>query len=149
MSTSRKRGGQIGRFGVGVKSVLVVTDAPEFFSRTGSFGFDRAWSYELIRNVPGVRERLGDQFEAPVLRMARELDMAAERLRDQVLDELLEWATTVVRLPLLPGAADRLGKDMHGHQGAAAMTPVRSSLPASTCSPRTWATWSWKIVGPA
>ncbi|MDH6140464.1 superfamily II DNA or RNA helicase [Kitasatospora sp. GP30] len=119
MSTSRKRGGQIGRFGVGVKSVLVVTDAPEFFSRTGSFGFDRAWSYELIRNVPGVRERLGDQFEAPVLRMARELDMAAERLRDQVLDELLEWATTVVRLPLLPGAADRLGKDMHGHQGAA------------------------------
>ncbi|MGK4579588.1 DEAD/DEAH box helicase [Kitasatospora sp. HPMI-4] len=119
MSMSRKRGGQIGRFGVGVKSVLVVTDTPEFFSRTGSFGFDRAWSYELIRNVPGVRERLGEHFEAPVLRMARELDMAAERLRDRVLDELLEWATTVVRLPLLPGAADRLGKDMHGHQGTA------------------------------
>ncbi|MGW3075358.1 DEAD/DEAH box helicase [Kitasatospora sp. NPDC001132] len=119
MSMSRKRGGQIGRFGVGVKSVLVVTDAPEFFSREGSFGFDRAWSYESIRNVPGVRERLGEEFEAPVLRMARELDMAAERLKDQVLDELLEWATTVVRLPLLPGAAERLGKDMHGHQGAA------------------------------
>ncbi|MFD8982165.1 DEAD/DEAH box helicase [Streptomyces sp. NPDC059564] len=119
MSTSRKRGGQIGRFGVGVKSVLVVTDAPEFFSRTGSFGFDRAWSYERIRNVPGVRERHGDEFEAPVLRMARELDMSAERLQDRVLDELLEWATTVVRLPLLPGAADRLGKDMHGHQGVA------------------------------
>ncbi|MFF3070944.1 DEAD/DEAH box helicase [Kitasatospora sp. NPDC057936] len=119
MSMSRKRGGQIGRFGVGVKSVLVVTDAPEFFCLEGSFGFDRAWSYELIRNVPGVRERLGEDFEAPVLRMARELDMVAERLRDQVLDELLEWATTVVRLPLLPGAADRLGKDMHGHQGVA------------------------------
>ncbi|WP_030238083.1 DEAD/DEAH box helicase [Streptomyces sp. NRRL S-350] len=119
MSMSHKRGGQIGRFGVGVKSVLVVTDAPEFFSRHGSFGFDRAWSYELIRNVPGVRERLGEDFEAPVLRMARELDMAAERLRDQVLDELLEWSTTVVRLRLLPGAAERLGKDMHGHQGVA------------------------------
>ncbi|MFD8706694.1 DEAD/DEAH box helicase [Kitasatospora sp. NPDC059648] len=118
MSMSRKRGGQIGRFGVGVKSVLVVTDTPEFFSRTGSFGFDRAWSYELIRNVPGVPERLGEHFEAPVLRMARELDAAAERLRDPVLDELLGWATTVVRMPLLPGAADRLGKDMHGHQGA-------------------------------
>ncbi|MFI8944001.1 DEAD/DEAH box helicase [Streptomyces syringium] len=118
MSMSRKRGGQIGRFGVGVKSVLVVTDTPEFFGRTGSFGFDRAWSYELIRNVPGVRERHGEHFEAPVLRMARELDMAAERLRDQVLDELLEWATTVVRLPLLPGAAERLGKDMHGYQAA-------------------------------
>ncbi|MEU8920043.1 DEAD/DEAH box helicase family protein [Kitasatospora sp. NPDC048545] len=120
MSMSRKRGGQIGRFGVGVKSVLVVTDAPEFFSLDGSFGFDRAWSYERIRNVPGVRERLGEDFEAPVLRMARELDMAAERLRDPVLDELLEWATTVVRLKLLPGAAERLSKDMHGHQGTAA-----------------------------
>ncbi|WP_236242456.1 DEAD/DEAH box helicase [Streptomyces sp. CC228A] len=119
MSMSKKRGGQIGRFGVGVKSVLVVTDTPEFFGRTGSFGFDRAWSYQLIRDVPGVRERLGEEFEAPVLRMARELDMAAERLRDRVLDELLEWATTVVRLPLLPGAADRLGRDMHGHQGTA------------------------------
>ncbi|MFJ5921251.1 DEAD/DEAH box helicase [Kitasatospora sp. NPDC092948] len=130
MSMSRKRGGQIGRFGVGVKSVLVVTDAPEFFGLNGSsFGFDRAWSYELIRNVPGVRERLGEAFEAPVLRMARPLDTAAERLRDQVLDELMEWATTVVRLPLLPGAADRLGKDMHGHQGSASHE-TREEFPA-------------------
>ncbi|MFD9454836.1 DEAD/DEAH box helicase [Streptomyces sp. NPDC059985] len=129
MSMSRKRGGQIGRFGVGVKSVLVVTDTPEFFSRTGSFGFDRAWSYAQIHNVPGVRERLGEGFEAPVLRMARELDMDAERLHDQVLDELLGWATTVVRMPLLDGAADRLGKDIHGHQ-AKASHEVREEFPA-------------------
>ncbi|MEU9081189.1 DEAD/DEAH box helicase family protein [Streptomyces sp. NPDC048357] len=129
MSMSHKRGGQIGRFGVGVKSVLVVTDAPEFFSRTGSFGFDRAWSQGLIRNVPGVRERHGEDFETPVLRMARELDMADERLRDPLLDELLEWATTVVRLPLLPGAADRLGKDMHGHQSSASHE-VREEFPS-------------------
>ncbi|MDR3080472.1 MAG: ATP-dependent helicase, partial [Streptomyces sp.] len=111
---SRKRGGQIGRFGVGVKSVLVVTNTPEFFSRTGSFGFDRAWSREQIRDVPGVRERYGDDFEAPVLRMARPLDERTERATDPVLDELLNWATTVVRLPLLPGADKRLGLDMHG-----------------------------------
>ncbi|MFF7068584.1 DEAD/DEAH box helicase [Streptomyces pseudovenezuelae] len=114
MSMSRKRGGQIGRFGVGVKSVLVVTDAPEFFSSTGSFGFDRAWSYEQIRSIPDVEARYGPEFDAPVLRMARPLDMAAERAGDPVLHELLAWATTVVRLPLLPRAADRLGKDMHG-----------------------------------
>src|SRR4051812_41996681 len=35
MGVSRKRGGQIGRFGVGVKSVLSVSDTPQFFSRTG------------------------------------------------------------------------------------------------------------------
>ncbi|MGW2698553.1 sacsin N-terminal ATP-binding-like domain-containing protein [Streptomyces sp. NPDC001340] len=114
MSMSKKRGGQIGRFGVGVKSVLVVTDAPEFFSSTGSFGFDRAWSYEQIKAVPGVTARYGPKFDAPVLRMARPLDMQAERASDHVLNELLNWATTVVRLPLLPKADDRLGRDMHG-----------------------------------
>ncbi|MEF3117518.1 DEAD/DEAH box helicase [Streptomyces chrestomyceticus] len=111
---SKKRGGQIGRFGVGVKSVLVVTDAPEFFSSTGSFGFNRAWSYEQIRAVPGVTARYGPAFDAPVLRMARPLDPQAERASDHVLNELLNWATTVVRLPLLPKADDRLGRDMHG-----------------------------------
>lgn len=114
MSMSKKRGGQIGRFGVGVKSVLVVTDAPEFFSSTGSFGFARAWSYEQIRAVPGVTARYGPEFDAPVLRMARPLDVQAERASDHVLNELLNWATTVVRLPLLPKADDRLGRDMHG-----------------------------------
>ncbi|MCL6299692.1 DEAD/DEAH box helicase family protein [Streptomyces kronopolitis] len=113
---SKKRGGQIGRFGVGVKSVLVVTDAPEFFSSTGSFGFARAWSYEQIRAVPGVTARYGPEFDAPVLRMARPLDVQAERASDHVLNELLNWATTVVRLPLLPKADDRLGRDMHGRR---------------------------------
>ncbi|WSS24379.1 DEAD/DEAH box helicase family protein [Streptomyces sp. NBC_01190] len=111
---SKKRGGQIGRFGVGVKSVLVVTDAPEFFSSTGSFGFDRAWSYDQIKAVPGVTARYGPEFDAPVLRMARPLDVRAERASDHVLNELLNWAITVVRLPLLPKADDRLGRDMHG-----------------------------------
>ncbi|MFH8724053.1 sacsin N-terminal ATP-binding-like domain-containing protein [Streptomyces termitum] len=119
MSMSRKRGGQIGRFGVGVKSVLVVTDTPQFFSTTGSFGFDREWAYERIRSVPGVQDRLGPAFEAPVLRMARPLDVAAERAQDPTLDELLRWATTVVRLPLLPGAAERLAQDMHGGRTSA------------------------------
>ncbi|MFF3318131.1 DEAD/DEAH box helicase family protein [Streptomyces sp. NPDC003035] len=114
MSMSKKRGGQIGRFGVGVKSVLVVTDTPEFFSSTGSFGFNRAWSYEQIKSVPGVTARYGPEFDAPVLRMARPLDVQAERASDGVLNELLTWATTVVRLPLLPKADDRLGRDMHG-----------------------------------
>ncbi|WP_437115277.1 DEAD/DEAH box helicase [Streptomyces flaveolus] len=114
MSMSKKRGGQIGRFGVGVKSVLVVTDTPEFFSSTGSFGFNRSWSYEKIKAVPGVAARYGSNFDAPVLRMARPLDMQAERASDPVLNELLTWATTVVRLPLLRKADDRLGRDMHG-----------------------------------
>ena len=41
---SVKRGTEIGRFGLGFKSVLGVTSAPEFYSRSGSFVFDGAHS---------------------------------------------------------------------------------------------------------
>ncbi|MEU6067240.1 DEAD/DEAH box helicase [Streptomyces sp. NPDC047082] len=107
MSVSRKRGGQIGRFGVGVKSVLSVSDTPQFFSVTGSFGFDREWSAGLIRAVrPEVEE-------TPVLRMARPLDLDRQRREDRILDELFEkGVVTVVRLPLLPGATTRLARDI-------------------------------------
>ncbi|MFG2968455.1 DEAD/DEAH box helicase [Streptomyces sp. NPDC048288] len=109
MSSSAKRGGKIGRFGVGVKSVLSVCDTPRFFSTSGSFGFDKQWSSQLIRATVPVPE---DQ-ETPVLRMAQVLDDVAERKRDRRLDTLMEWASTVVVLPLKPGAAERLGGDLH------------------------------------
>ncbi|SFD62748.1 DEAD/DEAH box helicase [Streptomyces aidingensis] len=107
MGVSRKRGGQVGRFGVGVKAVLSVTDTPQFFSTTGSFGFDREWAAERITAVqPGV-------VEIPVLRIGRRLDEARERSDDPLLDALLkQGAATVVRLPLLPGSADRLGREI-------------------------------------
>jgi superfamily II DNA or RNA helicase len=119
MGVSQKRGGEIGRFGVGIKSVLSVTESPQFFSRTGAFGFDAAWSAaQILEAVNTDRERRGELpvesvGDTPVLRMARELDEDAERAQDPVLDELLATdAATVVRLPLLPGAAEQLGVDV-------------------------------------
>ncbi|BCJ73694.1 hypothetical protein CS0771_32380 [Catellatospora sp. IY07-71] len=106
MSVSRKRGGQIGRFGVGVKSVLSVSDAPEFYSSTGSFGFDRDWAASRIRSVAP------DVVETPVLRLARPIETQQARTEDRILDELLARAVTVVRLPLTPGSAERLGADL-------------------------------------
>lgn len=106
MGVSRKRGGQIGRFGVGVKSVLSVSDSPQFFSSTGAVGFDREWSAEQIRSVYPEAE------EIPVLRMAQPLERDKAVAADPVLAELLEWATTVVRLPLKPESVNRLGKDL-------------------------------------
>ncbi|MFD8258739.1 sacsin N-terminal ATP-binding-like domain-containing protein [Streptomyces griseoluteus] len=109
MSSSAKRGGKIGRFGVGVKSVLSVCDTPRFFSTSGSFGFDKQWSSQVIRQTVSVPENQ----ETPVLRMAQVLDDVAERRNDQRLDALMEWASTVVVLPLKPGTVDRLGADLH------------------------------------
>ncbi|MCM1937280.1 DEAD/DEAH box helicase family protein [Streptomyces sp. G3] len=109
MAVSRKRTGKIGRFGVGVKSVLSVSDTPRFYSRTGSFGFDKEWSARVIR------ETLPDLLASdptPVLRMAQPLDLDSERRGDELLDELMGWASTTVVLPLHPGADDRLGRDL-------------------------------------
>lgn len=119
MGVSKKRGGQIGRFGVGIKSVLSVTRTPQFFSTTGSFGFDAEWAAVQIRKAvdEGLKAaglpRLGDLGDVPVLRVAKPLNVDQERQDDPLLDSLLRWATTVVRLPLLPGAAEHLSSDIH------------------------------------
>lgn len=122
MGVSRKRGGQIGRFGVGVKSVLSVTRAPQFFSSTGAFGFDADWSAQEIRTA--VNKALTEQGrqemeldDTPVLRLARPLDVSVERAADSTLDTMLQWATTVVRLPLIAGAAVELARSMHEVKG--------------------------------
>ncbi|RKT11418.1 superfamily II DNA or RNA helicase [Streptomyces sp. 1114.5] len=109
MAVSRKRTGKIGRFGVGVKSVLSVSDTPRFYSSTGSFGFDKQWSAQKIRDtVP----ELTDFDPTPVLRMAQPLDLEADRSSDRYLDGLMQWASTVVMLPLNEGAHERLGRDI-------------------------------------
>lgn len=94
---SRKRGNEIGRFGVGFKSVLGVTNVPEFFSTSGSFHFDPRESRRQIRDVAPNEMRL------PVLRLAFPTDLSIARQKDPVLDALFEWATTVVRLRLKTG----------------------------------------------
>lgn len=100
---SRKRGAEIGRFGVGFKAVLSVSDQPAFFSRTGSFGWSAARARaRIIERVPGAGP-------TPVLRIAYLLDADQERACDTTLDELMSWAATVIKLPLRDGGfADRL-----------------------------------------
>ncbi|WP_275291673.1 DEAD/DEAH box helicase [Amycolatopsis sp. La24] len=106
MSSSHKRGGQIGRFGVGVKSVLSVSDSPEFYSSTGCFGFDKDWSAARIHALHP------DVVDIPVLRMAKPIDRERAEASDPILAELLSWATTVVRLPLHTSAVLGLGRDL-------------------------------------
>ena len=91
---SVKRGEQIGRFGLGFKSVLAVSDSPSILSRSGSLGFDRAWSREqLERVVPGFAHY-------PATRLAKPIDAEQRREKDPVLADLMTWATTVVCVPI-------------------------------------------------
>lgn len=91
---SVKRGDEIGRFGMGFKSVLGVTDLPDFFSRTGSFRFDAEWADKQIREVKPDAER------TPTLRVAYPLDPDKATQSDNDLRTLMAWASTVVRLPI-------------------------------------------------
>lgn len=91
---STKRDDQIGRFGLGFKSVLAVTDSPMIVSRTGSLAFDRDWSAEtILREIPQATA-------FPVTRLARPVDPRELSAADADLRSLMGWAATVVVLPL-------------------------------------------------
>ena len=101
---------EIGRFGIGFKSVLGVTDSPAVFSRTGSIQFDRTEAQQRVRRaVPGAED-------CPVLRIARAVDAVAAAKSDAELRELMTWATNVVRLPLKPGTGEKLAKQINEFQ---------------------------------
>lgn len=92
--TSRKRDDQIGRFGLGFKSVLQITNNPQIFSRSGSVGWSETQSREILQPIyPGLPNY-------PLLRLAQPLNPLVESRDDSVLGDLMTWASTVVKLPL-------------------------------------------------
>lgn len=91
---SSKRGEEIGRFGLGFKSVLGVSDNPQIYSRSVSFAFNAPETAELFAGVPSSGGRY------PLLRVPSVVDVATARQTDQNLAEMMGWATTVVKLPL-------------------------------------------------
>ena len=96
---------EIGRFGLGFKSVLGVTDAPEFYSRAGSFRFDRDDAARRIAEVAPA-ERY------PVLRLPVAADVHKATRDDEDLREMMTWATNIIRLPLKPGAREDLSTQL-------------------------------------
>ena len=94
-----KRGDEIGRFGLGFKSVLALTDNPQVFSRTVSFQFNAPGSQSIFIGA-GVE---GDRF--PVMRVPAVIDAHSEAASDPDLADLMTWASTIVKLPLARGGA--------------------------------------------
>ncbi|MEU2766675.1 DEAD/DEAH box helicase family protein [Streptomyces diastaticus] len=90
---SGKRGDEIGRFGLGFKSVLAVTDAPQVFSRSIAFEFNSPKAKAALAAIAPASKRL------PVLRTLTRIDADVEFAEDPILAELAEWAVTIVRLP--------------------------------------------------
>lgn len=91
---SDKRGEEIGRYGLGFKSVLAVTDNPQVFSRSASFHFGAPEAKAILTGAGAPEDEL------PILRLPTALDAMEEIKEDTTLQDLTEWASTVVRLPL-------------------------------------------------
>ncbi|MEU0542747.1 DEAD/DEAH box helicase family protein [Nocardia sp. NPDC005978] len=90
---SGKRGDEIGRFGLGFKSVLSVSQSPQVFSRSVSFEFNSPIAQQAIRGViPNVRR-------VPILRTAVLVEPEEHFSTDPVLSDLAKWAVTIVKLP--------------------------------------------------
>ena len=104
---STKRGEEIGRFGLGFKSVLGITDRPQIYSRTVSFEFNAPETAELFAGVPREASRL------PLLRVPTLADPAQAMREDRNLAEMSAWAATIVKLPLTR-EGDRLRRELLG-----------------------------------
>ncbi|KAD3515012.1 DEAD/DEAH box helicase [Arthrobacter yangruifuii] len=102
---SGKRGDEIGRFGLGFKSVLAVSDRPQVLSRSVAFEFNSEEANAALRGIGAPTRHL------PVLRTATLIDAAAEISSDPITEDLAKWATTIVRLPRVTGL-DRLRREM-------------------------------------
>lgn len=106
---SNKRGDEIGRFGLGFKSVLAVSDAPQVFSRSVSFEFNSTQASSAIAGIgTGYRE-------LPILRTPTILDPQQAFSADATLAELASWAVTIVKLPgIEPDRIRKLRAEMAG-----------------------------------
>lgn len=102
---SGKRGDEIGRFGLGFKSVLAVSNAPQVFSRSVSFEFNSPAARTEIGRITSTAKR------HPVLRTPTVVDPIAAFAGDPILAELAEWAATVVKLPRA-SSLDRLRREI-------------------------------------
>lgn len=94
---SPKSNDDLGRFGLGFKSVLAVTDRPDVISRSVSFSFNRQVSRQRLEAV-GLNNP-----DIPLLRMGWPLDPIQAFEDDAELAQLGTWASTIIRLPLRSG----------------------------------------------
>lgn len=100
---SEKKGKEIGRLGVGFKSVLEITSTPKFLSRSVSLSFDERRSRQRIEQVVGPVEHA-----VPVMRLAEVIDPYDIARDDEVVHEMMQWASSIVVLPLDRGRPEWL-----------------------------------------
>jgi hypothetical protein len=97
-------GATVGRFGVGFAAVVAVSDAPRIRSATGSVGWSRTRTRELVSAVPALAGEIEARSgHVPVLRLP-----FADAALSEAGDALPDGFVTAVELPLRDDAAAQL-----------------------------------------
>lgn len=104
-NSSRKGRNQIGRFGLGFKSLLALGGAIDLFSHSVSMRFDPQACQRTIAEELG----LTPEETPPGLRMAEIISFEDETEQDEHLAELSSWATTILRAEI---RAEGLGEQL-------------------------------------
>lgn len=87
---------EIGRFGLGFKSLLAISGTIDFFSKSVSLRFDREWSRrQIVKHLPNFES---DQL--PSMRLASPIDVLEQSDNDRRLRQFCSWATNIVRVKL-------------------------------------------------
>ncbi len=102
----------IGHKGIGFKSVLEITDAPEIFSSEVQFRFDRAMAYSKVRELVGP----GRTLHLPLMRFVFPYTIDEIQSPDRELVRALlheQRYSTVIRLPFKSGKQDDIALRLH------------------------------------
>ncbi|WP_150306590.1 DEAD/DEAH box helicase [Planctomonas psychrotolerans] len=91
---STKDDERIGKFGIGFKSILAISQSPKVLSRSVSFAFEKAWSGATLRDAGYASGAY------PTMRLAKTIDADLEAAKDTNLVPLMTWASTIVVAPL-------------------------------------------------
>lgn len=105
---SNKTGNEIGRFGLGFKSIAGISENPQIFSRSVSLEFNRD------RTAVDLSTRFGTKITpegVPALRFAWAINAQDRISKDRVLSDL-SWAATIVKAPLRPGTSVALSNEI-------------------------------------
>lgn len=97
---SPKDGEEIGRFGLGFKSTLSVTNDIQIFSETISFEFNSEKAKhalsEFMENAKTKGRDIGSRY--PIFRTPTVIDVNSNLDSDPILKEMSTWATSVIKL---------------------------------------------------
>lgn len=91
---------EIGRFGLGFKSLLRISDCIEFYSRAGSFRFDREWSRREILAVKEIGSAI-NRDTTPAMRLAEPISAREGSEGDEFLRSLFADYNNVIKVRLL------------------------------------------------